>query len=393
MHSIRYSWARESLQFTTCSRTPGRTICGGGKKRHTQKKKNFFYKPTWLLTITFPHRFLNRLQAVTGISVCFLRVNYTLASNVCEYDLTFLTSLLVSHNNVETFICEYMWRITHLFVLVHIDPLQLTEADQVGAHQDPQLLPLLLPLLPVSAVALVLHPHPQLVHFCKVEQDEVHGVVDVARHLLWAPAAQTVHVRTQSLTLTKRESLSVNVNRSNNNATIIPPTSLLSLFCCFFLLDSSRPIIFVVSLVQSGSVCCLANSKLCGFPVLSSSDLQQWPSSTPVVVHWSNTDVLCLLAVVWQDVAGALQEVVSQKQTPQWVLDAAAHFHKVLQNVLTRLREGTDIHHAHCDQKIPVERTEGGRAHGVAADDVTCQQKARTKDLYWTCFCWHSRMF
>lgn len=31
MHSIRYSWASESLQFTTCSRTPGRTICGEKK--------------------------------------------------------------------------------------------------------------------------------------------------------------------------------------------------------------------------------------------------------------------------------------------------------------------------------------------------------------------------
>lgn len=27
MHSIRYSWANESLQFTTCSNTPERTIC------------------------------------------------------------------------------------------------------------------------------------------------------------------------------------------------------------------------------------------------------------------------------------------------------------------------------------------------------------------------------
>lgn len=33
IHSMRYSCARESLQFTTCSRTPARTIWGG---EHTQ---------------------------------------------------------------------------------------------------------------------------------------------------------------------------------------------------------------------------------------------------------------------------------------------------------------------------------------------------------------------
>lgn len=49
---------------------------------------------------------------------------------------------------------------THLLVLVHIHPLQLAESDQVGAHQDPQLLPLLLSLLSVSTVTLMLHPDP-----------------------------------------------------------------------------------------------------------------------------------------------------------------------------------------------------------------------------------------
>lgn len=75
----------------------------------------------------------------------------------------------------------------HLFVLVHVDALQLAEANQVGAHQDPQLLSLLLPLLSVPAVALVLHPHPQLVHFSKVQENKVDGVVDFAGHFLSAP--------------------------------------------------------------------------------------------------------------------------------------------------------------------------------------------------------------
>lgn len=76
----------------------------------------------------------------------------------------------------------------YLFVLVYIDALQLAEPDQVGPHQDPQLLPLLLPLLSIPAVALMLHPHPQLVHFGKVEEDKVDGVVDVAGHFLRASA-------------------------------------------------------------------------------------------------------------------------------------------------------------------------------------------------------------
>lgn len=75
----------------------------------------------------------------------------------------------------------------YLFVFVHVDALQLAEADQVGAHQDPQLLSLLLPLLSVPAVALMLHPHPQLVHFGKIQENKVDGVVDVAGHFLSAP--------------------------------------------------------------------------------------------------------------------------------------------------------------------------------------------------------------
>ena len=51
----------------------------------------------------------------------------------------------------------------------HIDTLQLTQPDQVGPHQDPQLHPLLLPPLPLPRVALVLHSNPQLVHLGEVQ--------------------------------------------------------------------------------------------------------------------------------------------------------------------------------------------------------------------------------
>ena len=69
---------------------------------------------------------------------------------------------------------------THLFVDLHIDGLKLAESQQVGAHQQTQLLALALPTLPVPRVALVLHPHPQLVHLGEVEQDEVDRVADLS---------------------------------------------------------------------------------------------------------------------------------------------------------------------------------------------------------------------
>ena len=64
----------------------------------------------------------------------------------------------------------------HLLILVDVDTLELAEPDEVGSHQDAELLPLTLPLLPVPGVALVLHAHPQLVHLREVEGDEVHRV-------------------------------------------------------------------------------------------------------------------------------------------------------------------------------------------------------------------------
>ena len=59
-----------------------------------------------------------------------------------------------------------------------MDALQLTEAYEVGAHQDPQLASLLLASLAIPGVSLVLHSHPQLVHLREVQQDEVDGVVN-----------------------------------------------------------------------------------------------------------------------------------------------------------------------------------------------------------------------
>lgn len=63
-----------------------------------------------------------------------------------------------------------------------------------------QLLPLLLPLLPVPCCALVLHAHPQLVHLYEVGQQEVNSVVDVTTLAVIRRACATVvvhkHIRT-----------------------------------------------------------------------------------------------------------------------------------------------------------------------------------------------------
>lgn len=72
-------------------------------------------------------------------------------------------------------------------------------------------------------------------------------------------------------------------------------------------------------------------------------------------------DLLCLLSIIRQDVAGALQQVVSEEEPPERVLNASAHLHQVLQNVLTGLWEGANVHHAYGDQQIPA----GGRKETV----------------------------
>ena len=79
---------------------------------------------------------------------------------------------------------EYTCRIipnqpTDLLIELRVDGFELREPHEVGAHEDPQFQPLLLPALLLSRVALVLHAHPQLVHLCKVLQNEVDGVLHV----------------------------------------------------------------------------------------------------------------------------------------------------------------------------------------------------------------------
>lgn len=64
------------------------------------------------------------------------------------------------------------------------------------------------------------------------------------------------------------------------------------------------------------------------------------------------TNLLCLLSIIREDVASALQQVVSEEEPPEWVLNTSTHLNQVLQNVLTRLGEGANIHHTHGDEQI-----------------------------------------
>lgn len=67
------------------------------------------------------------------------------------------------------------------------------------------------------------------------------------------------------------------------------------------------------------------------------------------------SDLLHLFSIIWKNVTSTLQQVISQEETPEWVLDATTHLYQVFQYVFARLRKGANIHHTHSDQQIAVE--------------------------------------
>lgn len=83
------------------------------------------------------------------------------------------------------------------------------------------------------------------------------------------------------------------------------------------------------------------------------------------------TFLLCLLSVIRQYVAGALQQVVSEKEASERMLNTPTHLHQVLQDVLPRLREGPNVHHAHRDQQI--SEGEGGQKGLMVGEVITKQ--------------------
>lgn len=63
-----------------------------------------------------------------------------------------------------------------LFVLFHVNTLQLTQPNKISSNQDPEFSPLLLSLIAISSVTLMLHSDPEFVHLGEVQQDKVNGI-------------------------------------------------------------------------------------------------------------------------------------------------------------------------------------------------------------------------
>ncbi len=53
-------------------------------------------------------------------------------------------------------------------------------------------------------------------------------------------------------------------------------------------------------------------------------------------------------------VLGALEEVVTQEQSSQWMLNTTTHFNQVLEDVSPRALLSFDVHCTHGDQQVPV---------------------------------------
>ena len=69
---------------------------------------------------------------------------------------------------------------TNSLVDVKVNAVKLAEANEVGADKDLELTALTLPSLAVLGVALMLHPHPELVHLDEIGQHKRDRVVNVA---------------------------------------------------------------------------------------------------------------------------------------------------------------------------------------------------------------------
>ena len=48
-----------------------------------------------------------------------------------------------------------------------------------------------------------------------------------------------------------------------------------------------------------------------------------------------------------------LEEIISQEESPEWVLHTSAHLHQVTEDVPTRTLFRFDVHHPHGNQQVP----------------------------------------
>lgn len=78
----------------------------------------------------------------------------------------------------------------HVLVHVDLDALELREADEVRTDKDAEVAALHLALLALARVALVLQPHPELVHLDEVGKHKADRVLEVAA---WPYGISTWH--------------------------------------------------------------------------------------------------------------------------------------------------------------------------------------------------------
>lgn len=168
-----------------CTHALGQLIILQGKQKSERKGLEFLVTVTdrltesvWIMSLAWEHTIYQYYQLSlrwrVGEALGLLNLQQSYSTSAAHLEVQ--TSLVVKT------LAEVRkdGQPPHLFVSLHINPFQLTEANQVCSHEDPQLLPLPLPLLPVPTVALVLHSHPQLVHLSKVQQHKIHWVTDVS---------------------------------------------------------------------------------------------------------------------------------------------------------------------------------------------------------------------
>jgi len=87
---------------------------------------------------------------------------------------------LTHYSLVQTSSKDKQSEIQYLLVLVNVNSLELTEADEVRADKNAQLATFLFTFLTITSVTLVLHAYPELVHLSKVELNEIDRVFNAA---------------------------------------------------------------------------------------------------------------------------------------------------------------------------------------------------------------------
>lgn len=60
----------------------------------------------------------------------------------------------------------------------------------------------------------------------------------------------------------------------------------------------------------------------------------------------------CFLHHIWQDIFCTLEKVVSEEETPEWVLDSTTHLNQVLENIFPGELIGLYIHNPDSDQQV-----------------------------------------